>query len=75
MKVVGKPKARRTVAPTDVPSFLAVVCGESAFPTLAGQDLLETLVARDEELSRQGLARRQEAHAASRRDFFGRAAV
>jgi len=45
-KVVGKPKARRTVEPTDVPSFLAVVCGKSALPTLEGQDLLETLVAR-----------------------------
>jgi hypothetical protein len=45
-KVVGKPKARRTVAPTDVPSFLAVVCGKSALPALEGQDLLETLVAR-----------------------------
>ena len=45
-KVVGKPKARRTVAPTDVPSFLAVVCGKSALSTLEGQDLLETLVAR-----------------------------
>jgi len=45
-KVVGKPKARRTVEPTDVPSFLAVVCGKSALPVLEGQDLLETLVAR-----------------------------
>ena len=45
-KVMGKPKARRTVAPKDVPSFLAVVCGKSALPALEGQDLLETLVAR-----------------------------
>ena len=51
-KVVGKPKARRTVAPADVPSFLAVVCGKSALPTLEGQDLLETLVARGLDLDR-----------------------
>jgi len=45
-KVVGKPKARRTVEPKDVPSFLAVVYGKPALPTLEGLDLLETLVAR-----------------------------
>ena len=51
-KIVGKPKARRTVAPTDVPSLLAVVCGKSALPALEGQDLLETLVARGLERDR-----------------------
>ena len=45
-KVMGKPKARRVVAPEKVPLFLAVVCGRQALPSLEGADLLETLVAR-----------------------------
>jgi hypothetical protein len=45
-KIMGKPKTRRTVAPKDVPLFLTVVCGKQALPSLTGEDLLETLVAR-----------------------------
>lgn len=45
-KVMGKPKARRTVEPKDVPSLLAIIGGKTALPTLEGVDLLETLVAR-----------------------------
>jgi len=46
VKVMGKPKARRTVAPEDVPLFLRVVCGKQALSTLEGADLLDTLVDR-----------------------------
>ena len=46
VKVIGKPRARRVVAPEDVPRFLAVVCGKVALASLEGADLLETLVAR-----------------------------
>ena len=46
VKVIGKPKTRRTVAPKDVPLFLTVVCGKQALPSLTGEDLVETLVAR-----------------------------
>lgn len=45
-KVTGKAKARRTVAPENVPRFLRVVCGKQALPALEGNDLLETLVIR-----------------------------
>lgn len=46
VKVMGKPKARRVVAPRDVPRFLVVVCGKQALPCIQAQDLQETLVAR-----------------------------
>jgi len=46
VKVMGKPKTRRVVAPEDVPRFLAVVCDRQALSSLKGVDLLETLVAR-----------------------------